>query len=87
MKSHFRAIENLIKEIKSEDNSRKEKDIDIELAVIELNSGLGQANLLQKSLDTASENFGEDRVDRFMFDEWVHDLEQVALININARND
>lgn len=76
------AIENLIKEIKSETNNRAEKNIDLELAVIELNSGLGQANLLQKALDNASQKFGEDRIDRFMFDEWITDLEQVALINL-----
>ncbi|NQY81238.1 MAG: hypothetical protein HRT47_13100 [Candidatus Caenarcaniphilales bacterium] len=80
------AIENLIKEIKSETNTRAEKNIDLELAVIELNSGLGQANLLQKALDQASEKFGEDRIERFMFDEWVSDLEQVALINMQHKD-
>lgn len=79
------AIENLIKEIKSGTNNRDEKDIDLELAVIELNSGLGQANLLQKALNQASEKFGEDRIKRFMFDEWISDLEKVALISMQNK--
>ena len=62
-------------------------DSDLDLAVIELNSGLGQANLLQKALNAAVDNYGESRVDKFLFDEWVYDLAQAGFMFHKARHD
>ena len=73
-------LETLIKEVKAKNSSRQEKDIDIDLAVIELNSGLGQANLLQKALNQAFSKYGDARVDQLLFDEWVYDLAQAAFM-------
>ena len=81
-KSHeesINKIEDVIKSIKAGEASRIEKNIDVDLAVIELNSGLGQANLLQKALNQAASLYGHEQVDQFMFDEWVQDLESIAL--------
>ena len=80
-------METLIKEVKAKNSSRIEKDIDLDLAVIELNSGLGQANLLQKALNVAVYKYGESRVDQFLFDEWVYDLAQAGFMFHKARHD
>ena len=80
-------LETLIKEVKAKNSSRIEKDIDLDLAVIELNSGLGQANLLQKALNVAVYQYGESRVDQFLFDEWVYDLAQAGFMFHKARHD
>jgi hypothetical protein len=80
-------LETLIKEVKAKNSSRIEKDIDLDLAVIELNSGLGQANLLQKALNVAAYKYGESRVDQFLFDEWVYDLAQAGFMFHKARHD
>lgn len=72
------ALENLLK-----DSSngflvdRPEEEIDIDLAVIELNSGLGQANLLQKSIE---KSYPENK-DLFL--DWTRDLAYVA-INLSS---
>ena len=71
------ALEDLMKDIKAEESSRDETNIDLDLAIIELNSGLGQANLLQKALNNAADKHGDSRVERFMFDEWIYDLESI----------
>jgi hypothetical protein len=72
--SSILALENLLK-----DSSngflvdRPEEEIDIDLAVIELNSGLGQANLLQKAIETS---YPENK-DIFL--DWTRDIAYVAM--------
>jgi len=67
------AIEQLLKDFANGDYNGPETALDIGLAVVELNSGLGQANLLHKAvLDMAPSN-----VDVFL--EWTEDLALIAM--------
>lgn len=65
-------LENLLKASANNEHQGPEEIIDIDLAKIELNSGLGQANLLQKAIeDMAPEN-------RDVFLEWTEDLGDIS---------
>lgn len=66
-------LEQMLKQSANGEWQGEELEIDIGLAVIELNSGLGQANLLQKAiLAMAPEN-------KDLFLEWTEDLGAVAM--------
>ena len=67
------ALEDMMKASANDEWQGPEQKIDINLAKIELNSGLGQANLLQKTIeDTAPD-------ERDIFLEWTEDLGTVAI--------
>lgn len=71
--SSITALEKILKDFANGDYKGPESVIDFGLAVLELNSGLGQANLLHKAvLELAPE-----KVDLFL--EWTEDLGALAL--------
>jgi hypothetical protein len=74
------ALEDLLKDSANEEWQGPEEKIDINLAKIELNSGLGQANLLQKTIEESA----PDEKDLFL--EWTEDLGTVAIAAKMARN-
>jgi hypothetical protein len=74
----LKAIERKYAQIQAAENTGIEIDCGVDLAVIELNSGLGQANLLQKAIDFANEYFSDNTLDENMFIDWIKDLSYVA---------
>ena len=74
------ALENALKDSANDEWNGYEAKIDINLAKIELNSGLGQANLLQKTIEASA----PDQKDLFL--EWTEDLGTVALASQLAKN-
>lgn len=73
------ALEDMLKASANEEWQGPEQKIDINLAKIELNSGLGQANLLQKTIEDSA----ADQRDIFL--EWTEDLGTVAIASKLAR--
>ncbi len=76
-KSHQESLDQFEKILKDSVNGdlqgRAEQEIDIDLAKIEFNSGLGQANLLQKAVESmAPEN-------KDLFLEWTMDLGTIGM--------
>jgi hypothetical protein len=72
-KASVDAIEQVLKDSAGGLWTGPETEIDLDLAKIEFNSGLGQANLLQKTLeDMAPEN-------KDLFLEWTEDLGAIAM--------
>lgn len=67
------ALEDLLKSSANNEWHGPEHAIDINLAKIELNSGLGQANLLQKTIEETAPD------ERDIFLEWTEDLGTVAI--------
>jgi hypothetical protein len=74
------ALEALLKSSANDEWQGPEQRIDINLAKIELNSGLGQANLLQKTIEESAPD------ERDIFLEWTEDLGTVAIASKMARN-
>ena len=73
------ALEAMLKDSANDEWNGPEQKIDINLAKIELNSGLGQANLLQKTIEKSA----PDQRDIFL--EWTEDLGTVAIASKMAR--
>ncbi len=71
-KSSLLSLENAMRETISDENRRDEELIDIELAKIEFNSGLGQANLLQRVIEETNPS------NKNMFLEWTMDLGMIG---------
>jgi hypothetical protein len=67
------ALEEMLKASANEEWNGPEQKIDINLAKIELNSGLGQANLLQRTIEETAPD------ERDIFLEWTEDLGTVAI--------
>ena len=67
-KESLDAIEKVLKDSANGEHQGKEELIDIDLAKIEFNSGLGQANLLQRTI----EEMAPQNKDLFL--EWTEDL-------------
>ena len=70
----------MLKDSANEEWAGPEAKIDINLAKIELNSGLGQANLLQRTIEETA----PDQRDLFL--EWTEDLGTVAIASQMARS-
>lgn len=79
-KASLDAIEQVLKDSANGDYQGPEELIDIDLAKIEFNSGLGQANLLQRAIeDMAPQN-------KDLFLEWTEDLGMVGIASALATN-
>jgi hypothetical protein len=72
-------LENLLKDSANQEWKGPEKTIDIELAKIEFNSGLGQANLLQKAIEEMVPQ------NRDLFLEWTEDLGAFGILSVLAQ--
>ena len=78
-KDSLLALENLLKDSANQEWKGPEKTIDIELAKIEFNSGLGQANLLQKAIEEMVPQ------NKNMFLEWTEDLGAIGILSVLAK--
>lgn len=77
--SQQESLANIEELLKQSANGDLAEEIDIGLAVIELNSGLGQANLLQKAVESKVPN------NRDVFLEWTEDLGIIAQTHSSKR--
>jgi len=73
------ALEELLKSFANGECTGPELKLDIKLAKIELNSGLGQANLLQNAIEA------EAKEQRNLFLEWSEDLGAIAYASKKAQ--